>query len=62
VLLAGITIVLVQVASRYGINLVDELKLRDRVRSSRILSALNEHAAFKLSFGTAFVLSSFVSF
>ncbi|KAK4190428.1 hypothetical protein QBC35DRAFT_449399 [Podospora australis] len=62
VLLGGITMVLLQVASRYGINLVDQLHLRQRVQSSRILSALNRVTVFKISFAIAFALSAFMSF
>lgn len=62
VLLAGLSMVMVQVASRYGINLVDMLHLRNRVNSSRILKALQHKVAFKLAFGIAFALSAFMSF
>lgn len=62
VLLAGIGLVLIQVASRYGIDVVEQFGLKQRVKSSRILAALNHHAAFKLSFGVAFALSAFMSF
>ncbi|KAK3939956.1 hypothetical protein QBC46DRAFT_386719 [Diplogelasinospora grovesii] len=62
VLLLGLGIVAIQVASRYGINLVDTLKLRKRFSSSKILSALDRHAAFKLAFGLTFALSAFTSF
>ncbi|KAH7632313.1 hypothetical protein B0T09DRAFT_337692 [Sordaria sp. MPI-SDFR-AT-0083] len=62
VLLAGIGMVLVQVASRYGINLVDMLHLRNRVNSSKILKALQHKVAFKLAFGITFALSAFMSF
>ncbi|KAK3391674.1 hypothetical protein B0T20DRAFT_396315 [Sordaria brevicollis] len=62
VLLAGLSMVIVQVASRYGINLVDMLHLRNRVNSSRILKALQHKVAFKLAFGITFALSAFMSF
>lgn len=62
VMLAGITMVALQVASRYGINLVDQLHLRQRVQSSRILTALSRVTVFKLSFAVAFALSAFMSF
>jgi hypothetical protein len=51
-----------QVAARNGIDLVSNLKLKERMRSSRILAALNQHTAFKLSFALAFALSAFMSF
>ncbi|KAL1839948.1 hypothetical protein VTJ49DRAFT_992 [Mycothermus thermophilus] len=62
VLLAGIGMVVVQVAAKSGIDLVAYLKLKERASVSRILAALNRHAAFKLSFGLAFALSAFMSF
>lgn len=51
-----------QVASRYGINLVDMLHLRNRVNSSKILKALQHKVAFKLAFGITFALSAFMTF
>ncbi|KAK4238592.1 hypothetical protein C8A03DRAFT_33407 [Achaetomium macrosporum] len=62
VLLAGIGMVVIQVAARNGIDLVAYLRLKDRAKSSRILAALNRHMAFKLSFAVAFALSAFMSF
>ncbi|KXX78653.1 hypothetical protein MMYC01_202578 [Madurella mycetomatis] len=62
VLLAGIAMVLIQVAARNGIDLVSHFKLKERVHSSRILAMLNQHTAFKLSFAIAFALSAFMSF
>ncbi|KAK3692696.1 hypothetical protein B0T22DRAFT_22673 [Podospora appendiculata] len=62
VLLAGVAIVLVEVASRYGINVDDHLKLKKRIQSSRILSSLSHNFVFKLSFGVTFALSAFMSF
>jgi hypothetical protein len=53
---------LFQVASRYGINLVDMLKLRKRFDSSKILRSLNKNPMFKLSFGVTFALAAFASF
>jgi len=51
-----------QVAARYGIDLVGQFKLRKRVESSRILSALRYNPAFKIAFGVTFALSAFMSF
>ena len=51
-----------QIASRYGINLVDTLKLRKRIDSSKILRSLNKNPMFKLSFGVTFALAAFASF
>ncbi|KAL2200881.1 hypothetical protein P885DRAFT_73229 [Corynascus similis CBS 632.67] len=62
VLLAGIGMVLIQVAARNGIDLVSTLKLKERANTSRILAMLNQHTAFKLSFAIAFALSAFMSF
>ncbi|AEO58129.1 hypothetical protein MYCTH_2305259 [Thermothelomyces thermophilus ATCC 42464] len=62
VLLAGIGMVLIQVAARNGIDLVATLKLKERASTSRILAMLNQHTAFKLSFAVAFALSAFMSF
>jgi hypothetical protein len=51
-----------QVASRYGIDLVKYLRLKEKVRSSKILTALSENTAYKLSFGITFALSAFMQF
>jgi hypothetical protein len=51
-----------QVAARYGIDLVGQFKLRKRVESSQILSALRYNPAFKIAFGVTFALSAFMSF
>ncbi|KAK4176081.1 hypothetical protein QBC36DRAFT_188350 [Triangularia setosa] len=62
VLLAGIGMLTIQVASRSGLDLVKYLRLRERFQGSRVLAALNQHTAFKLSFAVAFALSAFMSF
>ncbi|KAJ9134446.1 hypothetical protein NKR23_g10134 [Pleurostoma richardsiae] len=62
VLLIGVGMVVIQVASRYGIDLVDILKLRQRVQSSKILSALSRDTTFKLAFGVTFAMSAFMQF
>lgn len=62
VLLAGIGMLTIQVASRSGLDLVKYLRLRERFQGSRILAALNQHTAFKLSFAIAFAMSAFMSF
>lgn len=51
-----------QVASRNGIDLLGMLKLRKRVESSRVLSALSRNPTFKLAFGTTFALAAFMQF
>ncbi|OTA60244.1 hypothetical protein K449DRAFT_466197 [Hypoxylon sp. EC38] len=62
VLLLGLSIVIIQVASRYGIDIVQQLRLKQRVGNSRILAALEKNPAFKLSFGLFFAMSAFMQF
>ncbi|KAK5663916.1 hypothetical protein OQA88_127 [Cercophora sp. LCS_1] len=62
VLLLGISIVLIQVASRYGIDVIEQLRLKKRVQSSPILAALRYNPTFKIAFGVTFALSAFMSF
>ncbi|TGJ87346.1 hypothetical protein E0Z10_g1379 [Xylaria hypoxylon] len=49
-----------QVAARYGINIIDQLRLKQRLGKSRVLAALEENPVFKLSFGLFFALSAFM--
>lgn len=62
VLLTGIAIVVVQVAGRHGIDVLGMLRLRQRVESSRVLSALSRNPTFKVAFGTTFALAAFMQF
>ncbi|KAI0883467.1 uncharacterized protein GGS22DRAFT_31158 [Annulohypoxylon maeteangense] len=62
VLLLGISVVIAQVASRYGLDLVQQLKLKQRLGNSRVLAALERDPAFKLSFGLFFAMSAFMQF
>ncbi|KAI0400947.1 hypothetical protein F4802DRAFT_459716 [Xylaria palmicola] len=62
VLLLGVSVVLVQVAARYGIDIIDQLRLRQRLGKSRVLAALEKDPVFKLSFGVFFALSGFMQF
>ncbi|KAI1420571.1 hypothetical protein F5Y12DRAFT_109085 [Xylaria sp. FL1777] len=62
VLLLGVSVVIVQVAARYGISIVDQLRLKQRLGKSRVLAALEKDPAFKLSFGLFFALSAFMQF
>ncbi|KAL7627126.1 hypothetical protein AAE478_003902 [Parahypoxylon ruwenzoriense] len=62
VLLLGLSVVIIQVATKYGIDLIQQLKLKQRLRNSRILAALEDDAAFKLSFGLFFAMSAFMQF
>ncbi|CAJ2505949.1 Uu.00g000790.m01.CDS01 [Anthostomella pinea] len=62
VLLLGLSVVVVQVASRYGINIVQQLRLKQRLGNPRVLAALEKDPAFKLSFGMFFAMSAFMQF
>ncbi|PSR94590.1 hypothetical protein BD289DRAFT_451209 [Coniella lustricola] len=62
VLVTGIAIVAIQLASRNGVDLLGMLKLRERVQSSRVLSALEKNPTFKVAFGTTFALAAFMQF
>ncbi|KAI0389858.1 hypothetical protein F5Y17DRAFT_97618 [Xylariaceae sp. FL0594] len=64
VLLLGVGVVVVQVAARYGINIVEQLRLKQRLgnNKSRILAALERDPVFKVSFGIFFALSAFFHF
>ncbi|KAI1094602.1 hypothetical protein F5B19DRAFT_490136 [Rostrohypoxylon terebratum] len=62
VFLFGLSVVIIQVASRYGLDLVQQLKLKQRLGNSRILAALEKDPAFKLSFGLFFAMSAFMQF
>ncbi|GAP86495.2 putative fun14 family protein [Rosellinia necatrix] len=62
VLLFGVSVVVLQVAARYGIDIVDQLRLKQRLGKSRVLAALEKDPAFKLSFGLFFALSAFMQF
>jgi hypothetical protein len=50
------------VAARYGIDIVDQLRLKQRVKNSRVLAALEKDPVFKLSFGLFFAMSAFMRF
>lgn len=62
VLLAGITMVVVQITARYGINLVKHLKLRERLNSSRIITLLRRNPTFKMTFALTFSLAALAKF
>ncbi|KAI8635025.1 hypothetical protein F5Y19DRAFT_411277 [Xylariaceae sp. FL1651] len=62
VLLLGVSVVIIQIAARYGINIVDQLRLKQRLGKSRVLAALEKDPAFKISFGLFFALSAFMQF
>lgn len=62
VLLLGISIVLIQVAARYGINIMQQLRVKERVEESRVIAALRKDPAYKISFGLFFAMSAFMKF
>ncbi|KAI1454960.1 hypothetical protein F4805DRAFT_294928 [Annulohypoxylon moriforme] len=62
VLLLGLSVVITQVAARYGLDIVEQLRLKQRVGNSRVLAALEKDPAFKLSFGLFFAMSAFMQF
>ncbi|KAI0542397.1 hypothetical protein GGR58DRAFT_306947 [Xylaria digitata] len=62
VLLLGLSVVILQILARYGIDIIDRLRLRQRVSKSRVLAALDKDPVFKLSFGLLFALSAFMQF
>jgi len=61
-LLIGLGVVIVQVASRYGINVIPYNKLQRYVTSINLRSAVQDNVAFKISFGTTFALAAFMQF
>ncbi|GAW24313.1 hypothetical protein ANO14919_138970 [Xylariales sp. No.14919] len=62
VLLLGVSVVIVQVAARCGIDIVNQLRLKQRLGKSQVLAALEKNPVFKLSFGLFFALSAFMEF
>ncbi|KAI6087545.1 hypothetical protein F4821DRAFT_105225 [Hypoxylon rubiginosum] len=62
VLLLGVSAVVLQVAARYGIDIIGQLKVKQRLGNSRVLAALEKNPAFKLSFGLFFAMSAFMQF
>ncbi|KAI1129598.1 hypothetical protein F5Y10DRAFT_263983 [Nemania abortiva] len=62
VLLIGVSVVIVQVAASYGIDIVNQLRLKQRLGKSRVLAALEKDPVFKVSFGLFFALSAFMQF
>ncbi|KAI1866042.1 uncharacterized protein JN550_008020 [Neoarthrinium moseri] len=62
VLLLGVSVVVIQIAARYGIDVTKQLKIEERIGNSRVLAALERDPAFKLSFGFFFAMSAFMRF
>jgi len=61
-LLIGLVVIAVQVASRYGINVVPYQRLQKYFTSIDLRSAVQDNVAFKLSFGTTFAMAAFMQF
>jgi len=61
-LLIGLLVVGVQWAANHGINLVPYTCLQRYVTSIDLRSAVQDHVAFKLSFGSTFALAAFMRF
>lgn len=61
-LLVGLGVVIVQVASHYGVNVIPYNKLQRFVTSINLRSAVQDNVAFKISFGTTFALAAFMQF
>lgn len=62
VLLVGLLVAGVQTAESYGIHLVPYKTLQSYVKSVDLRSAVQDNAAFKISFGLMFALSAFAEF
>lgn len=61
-LLLGLLIVGVQTAESYGIHLVPYQWIQGYAKSVDLRSAVQDNAAFKISFGMMFALSAFAEF
>ena len=62
VLLIGLGIVGIQTAESYGIRLIPYNTIRKYVSDVDLRSAVQDNAAFKMSFGMMFALSAFAHF
>lgn len=60
--LLGLLIVGVQTAESYGIHLIPYRYLQGYAKSIDVRSAVQDNAAFKISFGMMFALSAFAEF
>lgn len=58
-LLLGLAVVAIQTAESYGIHLVPYGMLQRYAKSVDLRSAVQDNAAFKISFGLMFALSAF---
>ena len=61
-LLIGLAVVGLQTAESYGIRLIPYKQLQSYVGGIDLRSAVQDNAAFKLSFGMMFALSAFAEF
>nr|POE78452.1 hypothetical protein CFP56_60684 [Quercus suber] len=61
-LILGLLVVGVQTAEHYGIRLIPYNRLQGYVKGVDLRSAIQDNAAFKISFGTMFALSAFAEF
>lgn len=61
-LLIGLLVIGVQMAESYGVRLVPYKYLQGYVKNVDLRSAFQDNAAFKISFGVMFALSSLASF
>ncbi|CAG8971939.1 hypothetical protein HYALB_00003274 [Hymenoscyphus albidus] len=61
-LLIGLMILGIQFAQTKGLNLIPTAKLQKYISSIDLRSAVQDNAAFKISFGTAFVMAAFMKF
>ncbi|CAG8959539.1 hypothetical protein HYFRA_00001440 [Hymenoscyphus fraxineus] len=61
-LLIGLMILGIQFAQTKGINLIPTAKLQKYISSIDLRSAVQDNAAFKISFGTTFVMAAFMKF
>lgn len=62
VLLLGVGIVITQYAARQGYNILPVDRMQRYVRGINLRSALNDNAAFKISFGLMFALTALGEF
>ncbi|KAK5084871.1 hypothetical protein LTR70_007813 [Exophiala xenobiotica] len=62
VLVVGVGVVVVQYAARRGYNIIPVERLQSRFRGINLRSAINDNAAFKISFGLMFALTAFGEF
>lgn len=61
-LLIGLLVVGIQWAANHGIYIIPYSRLQRYVKTIDIRSAVQDHVAFKISFGTTFALAAFMQF